>query len=178
MQIETATLGGGCFWCLDAVFRELKGVQSVISGYAGGARADPTYQQVCTGATGHAEVVRIEFDAEQIDYATLLQVFFGMHDPTTVDRQGADVGSQYRSVIFHHSDAQRVTAERTIQELDAAGVWSSPIVTRIEPAPAFYPAEDYHQDYYRRNPGQGYCRMVISPKAAKLRERHAALLRN
>lgn len=176
MATESATLGGGCFWCLEAAFQDLRGVVSVVSGYAGGAGADPTYQEVCTGTTGHVEVVRIEFDNTRIDFETLLEVFFAIHDPTTLDRQGADVGTQYRSVIFHHSDDQRAIAERVIARLNAAGLWSDPIVTKVQPAPTFYPAEAYHQDYYRRNPGQGYCRVVISPKLAKLRARHAALL--
>lgn len=176
MAIETATLGGGCFWCLEAAFQGIEGVQSVVSGYAGGTGAQPTYQQVCTGTTGHAEVVEIGFDDTRIDFATLLEVFFTIHDPTTLNRQGEDVGSQYRSVIFYHSDAQREIAERVIAQLNVEGVWSDPIVTQVEPAPAFYPAEAYHQDYYRRNPGQGYCQVVISPKLSKLRARHAALL--
>ncbi|MFD2111918.1 peptide-methionine (S)-S-oxide reductase MsrA [Thiorhodococcus fuscus] len=176
MAIETATLGGGCFWCLDAVLRELNGVRSLVCGYAGGELANPTYQQICTGATGHAEVVRIEFDSDQIDFATLLRVFFGMHDPTSLNRQGADVGTQYRSVIFYHSEAQRFTANEVIQELNEAAIWPNPIVTLVEPAPPFYPAEAYHQDYFRRNPGQGYCQVVISPKVAKLRQERAQLL--
>lgn len=176
MAIETITLGGGCFWCLEAAFQDLKGVQSVVSGYAGGASQQPTYQQVCTGQTGHAEVVQVSFDRDQIDVATLLKVFFTIHDPTTLNRQGADVGTQYRSVIFYHTEAQREIAERTIARLDAEGLWSDPIVTEVQPLPTFYAAEPYHQDYYRRNPTQGYCQVVISPKLAKLRSRHARLL--
>ncbi|NEV63140.1 peptide-methionine (S)-S-oxide reductase MsrA [Thiorhodococcus minor] len=176
MAIETTTLGGGCFWCLEAAFQQVRGVQSVVSGYAGGARPDPTYQQVCTGATGHAEVVQISFDNAQVDFETLLEVFFTIHDPTTLNRQGADVGTQYRSVIFHHSDEQRLTAEQVMARLSEAGTWSDPIVTQLQPAPTFYPAESYHQDYFRRNPGQGYCSVVISPKLAKLRTKHADLL--
>jgi peptide-methionine (S)-S-oxide reductase len=176
MRIETATLGGGCFWCLEAAFQALKGVRSVVSGYAGGARPHPTYEQVCTGATGHAEVVQLTFEATEVDFATLLAVFFSIHDPTTLNRQGADVGTQYRSVIFYHSDEQRATAERLVAELGAASIWPDPIVTEILPAPVFWPAEAYHQDYYRRHPDQGYCRVVISPKLAKLRAGHAALL--
>ncbi len=176
MAIETVTLGGGCFWCLEAAFQDLKGVHSSVSGYAGGGNQQPTYQQVCTGQTGHAEVVQVTFDTDQIDFATLLKVFFTIHDPTTLNRQGADVGTQYRSVIFYHSDAQRELAERMIARLDAEGVWSDPIVTEVQPLPTFYPAEPYHQDYYRRNPSQGYCQVVISPKLAKLRSRHAKLL--
>jgi len=176
MTIETATLGGGCFWCVEAAYLGLKGVQSVVSGYAGGSIENPSYRQVCAGTTGHAEVVQVTFDPELIDFRTVLEVFFTIHDPTTPNRQGADVGTQYRSVIFYHSDAQRETAERLVAELAADGVWPDPIVTEIAPAPVFYPAEEYHQDYYRRNPYQGYCQAVISPKLAKLRARHRDLL--
>jgi peptide-methionine (S)-S-oxide reductase len=176
MAIETATLGGGCFWCLDAAFRGIKGVESVVSGYAGGATERPTYQQICTGKTGHAEVVQLSFERDQIDFETILDVFFSIHDPTTLNRQGADVGTQYRSVIFYHTDAQRQTAERVIARLTAEGMWPDPIVTQVEAAPVFYPAEPYHQDYYRQNPMQGYCQVVISPKLAKLSSRHAVLL--
>jgi peptide-methionine (S)-S-oxide reductase len=177
MAIETVTLGGGCFWCLEAAFQRLKGVESAVSGYAGGTVPDPSYRQVCTGTTGHAEVVQVGFDNAVIDYATLLQVFFGTHDPTTLDRQGADVGTQYRSVVFYHDERQRQVAETVIADLGARGVWGAPIVTRVLPAPTFYPAEPYHQDYYRENPYQGYCQVVIAPKLAKLRERYAHLLR-
>lgn len=178
MTIETITLGGGCFWCLEAAFQTIRGVQSVISGYSGGARPDPTYQQVCSGATGHAEVVQVEFDTDAISLETLLRVFFAIHDPTTLNRQGADVGTQYRSVIFYHSEDQRETAERVMTELAGEGIWSSPVVTQLEPLSRFYPAESYHQDYYRQHPGQGYCQAVISPKLAKLRAAYAALLRD
>ena len=177
MVTELATLGGGCFWCLDAGYRDLRGVQSVVSGYAGGAVPDPSYPQVCSGATGHAEVVQITFAPDLIDYATLLRVFFTLHDPTTLNRQGADVGTQYRSVIFYHSDHQRAVAERLIAELSAQGLWPDPIVTELAPVPTFYPAEDYHQEYYRQNPAQGYCQVVIAPKVAKIRERYRALLK-
>lgn len=176
MAIETATLGGGCFWCLEAAFMDLKGVQAVVSGYAGGNRANPSYQQVCTGTTGHAEVVQVSFDKTLIDYKTLLEVFFTIHDPTTLNRQGADVGTQYRSVIFWHSDSQRETAEALIDTLTRDRVWPDPIVTEVAPLPTFYPAEDYHQDYYRLHPHQGYCQAVISPKLTKLRQRYRALL--
>lgn len=176
MTTETATLGGGCFWCLEAAYLRLKGVKSAVSGYAGGSVENPSYRQVCTSATGHAEVVQVTFDPELIDYRTLLEVFFTIHDPTTPNRQGADVGSQYRSVIFFHSDAQRESAERLVAELTAEGIWPDPIVTEILPVPGFYPAEDYHQNYYARNPYQGYCQAVISPKLVKLRARHRALL--
>ena len=177
MAIETTTLGGGCFWCLEAAFQRLKGVESVVSGYAGGLTENPTYQEVCGGATGHAEVVRVTFDNREIDFGTLLEVFFAIHDPTTLNRQGADAGTQYRSAIFYHSDTQRAAAERMIADMTAAQVWPDPIVTQLQPVPAFYPAEAYHHDYYRRNPSQGYCQAVISPKLAKLRKRHMDLLR-
>lgn len=169
-QREIATLGGGCFWCLDAVYRELRGVEQVVSGYAGGTPTNPTYHQVCGGDTGHAEVVQVTFDPMIISYRDLLDVFFTIHDPTTRDQQGADVGTQYRSVIFHHSPEQQAEAERAIASLTAEGVWDDPIVTQLVPAPTFYPAEEYHQDYFRRNPGQGYCRAVIAPKVAKARK--------
>lgn len=169
MAIREATFGGGCFWCLEAVFQALAGVESVESGYAGGQIPNPTYQQVCTGTTGHAEVIRIAFDDRVIDYETLLNVFFAIHDPTTRDRQGADVGSQYRSVIFHHDDEQRAGAESVVARLNAGHLWPDPIITQIEPVPTFYPAERYHQNYYRRYPTQGYCQAVIAPKLAKLR---------
>jgi peptide-methionine (S)-S-oxide reductase len=174
---ETATLGGGCFWCLDAVFRELRGVRSVVSGYAGGSIENPTYEQVCGGRTGHVEVVRVEFDSEEVSYREILEVFFTIHDPTTLDRQGADEGTQYRSVIFHDGEAQARTARETIRDLEAEEVWPDPIVTAIEPLPRFYPAEAHHQDYFERNPGQGYCRVVISPKVAKFRQKYRDRLR-
>jgi peptide-methionine (S)-S-oxide reductase len=167
---DTATLGGGCFWCLEAVFLELKGVERVVSGYAGGHVARPSYELVCTGTSGHAEVVQVTFDPAVISYGDLLDVFFTIHDPTTLDRQGADIGSQYRSAIFYHSPEQRAEAERKIAELGASGVWSDPIVTQVVPLDAFYPAEAYHQDYYKQNPGQGYCQVVIAPKVAKARK--------
>ena len=175
-QTEVATLGAGCFWCVDTLFRELRGVTSVVSGYAGGTRANPSYEQVCTGATGHAEVVQITFDPQQISYHDLLEVFFSVHDPTTLNRQGADVGTQYRSVIFAHSPEQRVTAEQTIAEVNAQKIWDDPIVTQVVDAAPFYPAEDYHQNYYTKNPNQGYCRVVIAPKVAKFRSQQLARL--
>jgi peptide-methionine (S)-S-oxide reductase len=177
MAIESATLGGGCFWCLEAAFQRLNGVESVVSGYAGGTVPDPGYRQVCTGTTGHAEVVQVRFDNAVIDYATLLRVFFTVHDPTTPNRQGADTGTQYRSVIFYHDPGQKEIAQALIAELDAQGIWDAPIVTQVQPLPVFYRAESYHQDYYRQNPYQGYCQVVISPKLAKLRSHHADLLR-
>jgi peptide-methionine (S)-S-oxide reductase len=169
-QSEVATLGAGCFWCVDTLFRELRGVTSVVSGYAGGARANPSYEQVCTGATGHAEVVHITFDPQQISYHDLLEVFFSVHDPTTLNRQGADVGTQYRSVIFAHSPEQRATAEQTIKEIEAQHIWDDPIVTQVVDEAPFYAAEEYHQNYYTKNPNQGYCRVVIAPKVAKFRK--------
>ena len=175
-QTEVATLGAGCFWCVDTLFRELRGVKSVVSGYAGGTRANPSYEQVCTGATGHAEVVQITFDPQQISYHDLLEVFFSVHDPTTPNRQGADVGTQYRSVIFAHSPEQRVTAEQTIAEVNAQKIWDDQIVTQVVDAAPFYPAEDYHQNYYTKNPNQGYCRVVIAPKVAKFRSQQLARL--
>jgi peptide-methionine (S)-S-oxide reductase len=169
-QSEVATLGAGCFWCVDTLFRELRGVTGVVSGYAGGARANPSYEQVCTGATGHAEVVQITFDPQQISYHDLLEVFFSVHDPTTLNRQGADVGTQYRSVIFAHSPEQRAVAEQTIKEIDAQHIWDDPIVTQVVDESPFYAAEEYHQNYYTKNPNQGYCRVVIAPKVAKFRK--------
>ncbi|MBL8487820.1 MAG: peptide-methionine (S)-S-oxide reductase MsrA [Rhodocyclaceae bacterium] len=168
---ETAMLGGGCFWCLEAALRQLEGVESVISGYAGGHMEDPDYRSVCSGTTGHAEVVRIGFDPRIIDYRTLLEAFFAIHDPTTPDRQGNDVGTQYRSVIFFHGSKQEQTARELMAELARAGVWPGPIVTQLLPAPRFWPAEDYHQDYLANNPMQPYCQFVVAPKAAKLRQK-------
>lgn len=171
-QQEVATLAGGCFWCLDAAFRLLRGVTKVESGYAGGSRPNPTYEQVCTGATGHAEVTQVTFDPSIISYRDLLDVFFTIHDPTQLNRQGADVGTQYRSAIFSHTDEQRADAERAIKDLEVSGVYDAPIATTIEPMTAFYPAEGYHQDYYARNARQPYCQGVIAPKIAKLRKMH------
>ncbi len=167
---ETATLAGGCFWCLEAAFQDLKGVERVQSGYAGGRVANPSYEQVCTGTTGHAEVVQITFDPEMVSFDDLLHVFFTIHDPTTLNRQGVDVGSQYRSAIFYHTPDQKATAERVIAELQSEHVWDDPIVTELKPLEAFYPAEEYHRDYFRRNPTQGYCSAVIAPKVAKVRK--------
>lgn len=174
---EVATLGGGCFWCLEAVYLQLRGVERVVSGYAGGRVAHPSYAAVCTGLTGHAEVVQITFDPSVVSYEDLLDVFFTIHDPTTPNRQGPDTGTQYRSAIFHHSPEQRAAAERKIAELETAGVWDRPIVTEVVPLDAFYAAEAYHQDYYRRNPDQAYCRAVIAPKVAKARSRFLERLR-
>ncbi len=169
-QREVATLAGGCFWCLEAAFQDLKGVENVQSGYAGGRVANPSYEDVCTGTTGHAEVVQITFDPQVVSFDDLLHVFFTIHDPTTLNRQGADVGTQYRSAIFYHSPEQKATAERVIAELQAQKLWDEPVVTEIKPLTAFYPAEEYHRDYFRRNPTQGYCRAVIAPKVAKVRK--------
>ena len=168
---ELATLGGGCFWCLDEIFRQLKGVERVESGYSGGTGPHPTYEAVCSGATGHAEVVQVAFDPSVVSYAELLEVFFTIHDPTTMNRQGADVGTQYRSVIFYHSPEQRSTAELVMAELAAAGIWDAPIVTQLVPFERFYPAEAYHQEYFRRNASQPYCQVIIAPKVAKFRKR-------
>ncbi len=169
---EVATLAGGCFWCLEAVFDNLKGVVDVVSGYSGGKAPNPSYKLVCTGTTGHAEVVQVTFDPDQISYKELLEVFFSIHDPTTRNRQGADVGTQYRSAIFYHSPEQKATAEEVIRELDAAKLWHGPIVTEVAPFKAFYPAEDYHQEYFANNPEQPYCQIVIAPKVAKFRKQH------
>jgi len=168
---EVAVLGGGCFWCLEAVYQQMDGVLAVESGYMGGRRPNPTYQQVCSGATGHVEVVQITFDPDITTYREILEVFFATHDPTTRDRQGNDVGSQYRSVIFYASREQQETAEQFIRELDAEHVWRDPIVTEIRPAAEFYRAEDYHQNYFRNNPDQPYCTFVVAPKARKFREK-------
>ncbi len=176
-QTQTATLAGGCFWCLEAVYQEMEGVEEVVSGYAGGDVKNPTYRQVCSGRTGHAEVVQVTFDPQVVSYRDLLEVFFTIHNPTTLNRQGADVGTQYRSAILYHDDAQRETAEAVIGELEAEGVYDDPIVTEVEPLEAFYPAEEKHQNYYRSNPGLPYCQAVINPKLAKLRKKHAARLR-
>jgi peptide-methionine (S)-S-oxide reductase len=170
MQQAVATLGGGCFWCLEAVYVELRGVQRVVSGYVGGTVDNPTYRQVCTGRTGHAEVVQITYDAQQVTYRDLLDIFFTIHDPTTLNRQGNDVGPQYRSAIFYHDEAQRLAAESVIAELTAAKLWPQPIVTEIAPLTKFYPAEDYHQDYFANNAYQPYCQVVVAPKVAKFRK--------
>jgi peptide-methionine (S)-S-oxide reductase len=176
-RTRTAVFGGGCFWCTEAVFQDLRGVRSVLPGYSGGTVANPTYQQVCTDTTGHAEVVEIRYDPEEISYRDLLGVFFATHDPTTIDRQGNDVGSQYRSVVFYADDEQRQEAERAIAELDAEGVYGAPVVTRLEPLDTFYQAEPYHRNFFRNNPQQPYCTAVIAPKVAKFRKRFLDRLR-
>jgi len=175
---ETATLGGGCFWCLEAVYDQVRGVEDVVSGYSGGFVLNPTYRQVCDGKTGHAEVVRVEFDPTVITFREILEIFFAIHDPTTLNRQGADVGTQYRSAIFYHTPEQKATAQAVIAELNAARVFDKPIVTEVTGVTKFYPAEDYHQEYYVNNTNQPYCRVVISPKVAKLRKNFAAKLKN
>lgn len=167
---EIATLAGGCFWCLEAVFDELKGVESVVSGYMGGATANPSYEQVCSGRTGYAEVVQIAFDPVVVSFKEILEVFFVMHDPTTLNRQGNDAGTQYRSAIFYHSPEQKVQAEQVINNLNGAHIWSSPIVTEVAPTQTFYQAEGHHQEYFLRNPAQPYCMLVVAPKVAKLRK--------
>ena len=174
---EIITLAGGCFWCLEAVFDELKGVESVESGYMGGASEDPTYEQVCSGKTGHAEVVQITFDPAEVSVKEILEVFFVIHDPTTLNRQGSDSGTQYRSAIFYHSPAQKSQAEQMINNLNAAQIWNSPIVTKVVPAQNFYRAEDYHQEYFLRNPTQPYCMFIVAPKVAKLRKQFLAKLK-
>ena len=170
MTREITTLGGGCFWCLEAVYDQLKGIEDVVSGYSGGRVSHPSYELVCTGTTGHAEVVQLTFDPDVVSFRDILQVFFTIHDPTTLNRQGADVGTQYRSAIFHHSSEQKATAEAVIAEMSAAKIWDNPIVTEVTPFAAFCPAEDYHQEYFVHNPNQGYCRVVIAPKVAKFRK--------
>jgi peptide-methionine (S)-S-oxide reductase len=174
---EVTTLAGGCFWCLEAVFEQIRGVESIVSGYAGGHVPNPTYQQVCTGTTGHTEVVQLTFDPVAVSYQSLLDLFFVIHDPTTQDRQGPDVGPQYRSAIFWHTDEQREAAEQALADLERAGGWPNPVVTELVPLVQFYAAEQYHQEYYRKNPGQGYCQVIIAPKVAKLRKEHIAVLK-
>jgi peptide-methionine (S)-S-oxide reductase len=174
---EVATLGGGCFWCLEPIFDNLKGVEDVVSGYSGGTVRNPTYRQVCDGDTGHAEVIQVTFNPAEISFHDILEVFFTFHDPTTLNRQGNDVGTQYRSAIFYHSPEQQATAHRVIDELSAARVWDRPIVTEVKPFDVFYPAEDYHQEYFERNGGQPYCQFVIAPKVAKFRKQYAQRLK-
>ncbi len=177
MTTQLATLAGGCFWCLEAVFEQLKGVKKVESGYSGGHVPNPSYEAVCSGTTGHAEVTQVTFAPDVISFRDLLGVFFSIHDPTTPDRQGGDVGTQYRSAVFYHDDEQRRVAEDLVRELEAEHVFDDPIVTKIEPLKAFYPAEEYHREYYSRNPNQAYCRAVIAPKVAKLRSKYLEKLK-
>jgi peptide-methionine (S)-S-oxide reductase len=176
-QRETATLGGGCFWCLEAVFDDLRGVESVVSGYAGGNVSNPSYEAVCAGTTGHAEVVQVTFDPAEVSFRELLDVFFTIHDPTTLNRQGHDVGTQYRSAVFYHDDEQKQVAEQAIRDLEAEAVWENPIVTQLEPLTKFFPAEDYHQEYFARNPRAGYCQVVIAPKVSKFRKQYLSRLK-
>jgi peptide-methionine (S)-S-oxide reductase len=175
--LEVVTLGGGCFWCTEAVFDDLNGVVDVVSGYSGGARPNPSYEQICTGATGHAEVVQVTFDPSVVSFSDILDVFFTVHDPTTLNRQGADVGTQYRSVIFYHTPEQQQVAQAKIAEINAANIWDAPLVTEVSPLTAFYPAEDYHQEYFRKNPYQGYCQVVVRPKVAKFRQKFGSRLK-
>ena len=177
-KLEVATLGGGCFWCVEAALVQLKGVESVVSGYAGGASQNPDYHSVCSGRSGHVEVVEVRFDPAVIDYRTLLLAFFAVHDPTTQDRQGNDIGTQYRSVIFTHGEEQETIARDVIAQLSAEKVWPNPIVTAVSPAPTFWRAEDYHQNYFKDNPNQPYCSFVIAPKVRKFREQFRAKMRS
>jgi len=170
-SLEVAILAGGCFWCLEAVFKEIAGVEKVVSGYTGGITVNPTYEQVCTGKTGHAEAVQVNFDPSRISYREILEIFFSIHDPATLNRQGEDVGTQYRSVIFYNSEQQKTIAEDLVAELNTAHLWKNPVVTQIVPLHAFYSAEEYHRGYFAQHPGEGYCRAVISPKLKKFRQR-------
>jgi peptide-methionine (S)-S-oxide reductase len=174
---EVATLAGGCFWCLEAVYDQLRGVDEVVSGYAGGRVRNPSYQAVCAGTTGHAEVVQVTFDPAVVSFREILEVFFTVHDPTTLNRQGADVGTQYRSAIFYRSPEQKTTAEQVISEINAAKIWPARIVTEVSPFETFFPAEDYHQEYFARNPTQGYCSFIIAPKVAKFRKQYLSRLK-
>jgi peptide-methionine (S)-S-oxide reductase len=176
-NMEVATLAGGCFWCLEAIFDELEGVERVVSGYSGGKTANPSYKEVCGGRTGHAEAVQVVFNPKVISYREVLAVFFSMHDPTTLNRQGDDVGTQYRSVIFYHDDKQKAIAEQLIKELNSAKIWNAPIVTEVTPFISFYPAEDYHQNYFQQNAAQPYCQVVIAPKLAKFRQHYSDKLK-
>lgn len=175
-SLERATLGGGCFWCLEAVYQQIQGVKSVVSGYAGGARPNPSYESICTGVTGHAEIVDIQFDPQVISFRDLLEIFFVIHDPTTLNYQGNDRGTQYRSVIFTHSDEQTKISHEVVQELENSKVYADPVVTQIDDAPTIYPAEDYHQNYFQQHPHQGYCAAVVAPKLAKFRVKFKSLI--
>ncbi len=176
-SLQVATLGGGCFWCIEAVYSELKGVVKAESGYAGGSVPNPSYEDVCTDETGHAEVVQITFDPAVISYREILQVFFSVHDPTTLNRQGGDAGTQYRSVIFYHNDGQKKIVEEVMKEIEKTKIWDKPIVTQLAPLEKFYKAEAYHQNYFKNNPGQGYCQIVIEPKVTKFRKQYFDKLR-
>jgi len=172
VSFEVATIASGCFWCIEAIFNEVDGIEKVVSGYTGGKTINPSYSEVCSGATGHAEAVQLTFDPGRISFEQILRIFFNMHDPTTLNRQGSDVGTQYRSAIFYHNEEQKVVAEQVIQKLSSENVWDAPIVTEVVPLNKFYPAEDYHQKYFEENPEQAYCKMVIAPKLAKFRKRY------
>lgn len=176
-QLETITLGAGCFWCVEAVFDDLQGVKDVVSGYMGGHSANPSYEEICAGESGHAEVIQVKFDAATISLREILDVFFAVHNPTTLNRQGNDVGTQYRSAIFYHTPEQKQIAEQVIQSVGGGKVWDDPIVTEVVPATTFYPAEEYHQEFFKRNPHQGYCMAVVSPKLAKFRKNFTSRLK-
>jgi len=178
VSLEVATLAGGCFWCIEATFYEVSGIEKVVSGYTGGKTINPSYSEVCSGATGHAEAVQLTFDPKRISYEEILRIFFSIHDPTTLNRQGADIGTQYRSAIFYHNEEQKAVAEQVIQELNTTKVWNAPIVTEIAPFHEFYAAEDYHQEYFEKNPEQAYCQMVIAPKLTKFRKRYLEKVKN
>ncbi|MDH2900809.1 MAG: peptide-methionine (S)-S-oxide reductase MsrA [archaeon] len=175
---EIATIAGGCFWCTEAVFSELKGVQKVQPGYSGGRLQNPTYEQVCSDSTGHAEAIQVTFDPKIISYKDLLRIFFSVHDPTTLNRQGNDVGTQYRSAIFYHNQEQKETAEQVMKAVSDEKIWGGPLVTELVPFTAFYPAEDYHKDYFKRNPNQGYCQVIIAPKVSKFRKHYVSMLKH
>jgi len=177
-NLETATLAAGCFWCVEAIFDDLKGVEDVVSGYSGGHTDNPTYKEVCSETTGHAEVVQIRFDPSELSYKELLQVFFTVHDPTTLNRQGGDIGTSYRSAVFYHSDEQKLVAEETIAEFNAEGIYDNPIVTEVTAFDKFWPAEDYHQEYFANNPNQPYCNAVVAPKVAKFRQKFISRLKS
>tara|TARA_R110002167_G_scaffold7812_4_gene36502 strand:+ start:260 stop:871 length:612 start_codon:yes stop_codon:yes gene_type:complete len=177
-NIQQATLAGGCFWCIESAFNSVEGVESAFSGYAGGQKANPTYEEVCAGTTGHAEVVRVNFNADKISYRDVLEVFFALHNPTQMNRQGSDVGTQYRSEVFYHDAEQKKTAEQIIDEIELEEIWSNPVVTEITPLNNYYQAEDYHQDYFRHNPQNQYCNMVVAPKLAKFKKKFASLLKS
>lgn len=177
VNLETATLAAGCFWCVEAVFDDLRGVEDVVSGYSGGHTENPTYREVCDGNTGHAEVIQVKFDPAEISFKEILQIFFSVHDPTTLNRQGHDIGTQYRSAIFYHSDEQKRVAEETVAEINAEGIWDAPIVTEVTSFDKFYPGEDYHQEYFANNPNVPYCAAVVAPKVAKFRQKFVSRLK-
>ena len=178
LGLELATLGGGCFWCLEAVFEQARGVEQVVSGYCAGQTEKPSYEQICTGQTGHAEIVQITFDPQTLSYRALLEIFFTIHDPTTLNRQGNDRGTQYRSIILFHDLNQKAVAQAVMQEISASHIWDAPVVTQVQALEHFYPAETYHQGYYRGHPNQAYCQAVVAPKVVKFREKYCALLKS